>query len=94
MTIKVLWQKSFFQENKSWKKNVSKYVVNKVWTKKLSNLFCVTGHMWHVTSDITTDTLQMGVGEHGVNFHVSSCKDLRLNIFKRYLTNCWIFVVY
>ena len=38
-----------------------------------------------MTSDITPETLHIGVGEHGVNFHVSSCNDMWEKVFKRYL---------
>ena len=71
-------------------KNVSKYVINKILTKKLSKLCFVTVHMWYVTSDITPDTLHMRVGEHGENVHVYSCNNLGVQVFKRNLINCGI----
>ena len=79
--MNLLMTKVLFARKKSWQKNVSKYVCDKILTKKLLKLFFVTCHMWHVTSDITPDTLHMGVGEHGVNFHVSSCYGLRVKVF-------------
>ena len=55
--------------------------VTQFWPKRYLKK-CVTCQIWHVTSDITPDTLHMGVGEHGVNFHVSSCYGLRVKVFK------------
>ena len=64
------------KKKKSWQKNVLKYVCDTILTTKLFKLI-----LWHLTSDITPDTLHMGVGEHGVNFHVYSCYGLRVKVF-------------
>ena len=76
------------QEKKSWQKKVSKYVRDK--KEEVIKTFFVTCHMWHVTNDITPDTLHMGVWKHGVNFYVASCCGLRVKVLKRYWINCWI----
>ena len=91
VTVKVLRQKSFLinllitklclARKKILTKKVSKYVCEQIFVQKVIKTFFVTCHMGHVTTDITPDTLHMGLGEHGVHVHVSSCYGFRVKVF-------------